>query len=255
MGAITHNGEVLQRLPANASQINFDNTGTDLNSTQAENAIKEVNSKVNNLGYCNVLNAEPITLAGDAELNNITNVGVYGNILYPSNLGHSPEPNNTDASRVKLLVSQTGSSLMNSIEQQITIINGVSGVNNTYKRQFLNNAWSDWTSYDKDIASLRSGLTNLQTVTITASEGVTISDASIKRVGKVIIGYATIELASDVATYGVVATLSVNVASKVMYPTDSGKLFYTAENDNKVRVWRQTSAAAYIVQFVAFAND
>lgn len=47
MGAITHNGEVLQRLPANASQINFDKTGTDLNSTQTENAIKEVNTKVN----------------------------------------------------------------------------------------------------------------------------------------------------------------------------------------------------------------
>ena len=47
MGALTHNGEVLQRLPANASQINFDKTGTNLNSTQAENAIKEVNTKVN----------------------------------------------------------------------------------------------------------------------------------------------------------------------------------------------------------------
>lgn len=47
MGALTHNGEVLQGLPANASQINFDKTGTDLNSTQTENAIKEVNTKVN----------------------------------------------------------------------------------------------------------------------------------------------------------------------------------------------------------------
>ena len=47
MGAITHNGEVLQRLPANASQINFDKTGTNLNSTQTEAAIKEVNTKVN----------------------------------------------------------------------------------------------------------------------------------------------------------------------------------------------------------------
>lgn len=47
MGAITHNGEVLQSLPANASQINFDKTGTDLNSTQVENAIKEVNTKAN----------------------------------------------------------------------------------------------------------------------------------------------------------------------------------------------------------------
>lgn len=157
MGALTHNGEVLQSLPANASQINFDKTGTNLNSTQTENAIKEVNTKVNT---------------------------------------------NTD-----------------------------------------------------DITQLKSGLTNLQTVTITASEGVTISEASIKRVGKVIIGFATIELASDVATYGVIATLSVNVASKTMFPTDSGKFFYIAENDNKVRVWRQTSAAAYMVQFVAFAND
>lgn len=161
MGAITHNGEVLQRLPADASQINFDKTGTDLNSTQTENAIKEVNTKANNLGYCNVLNAEPITLAGDAELNNITNVGVYGGVLYPSNLGHSPEPSNANASQVKLLVSQTGSSLINSLEQEITIINNVSGANNTYKRQFLNNTWSDWTSYDKDIASLKSGLTSL----------------------------------------------------------------------------------------------
>lgn len=49
MGAITHNGEVLQRLPADAGQINFDNTGTNLNSTQVENAIKEVNTKVNTL--------------------------------------------------------------------------------------------------------------------------------------------------------------------------------------------------------------
>lgn len=47
MGALTHNGEVLQSLPANASQINFDKTGTDLNSTQTENAIKEVNTKAN----------------------------------------------------------------------------------------------------------------------------------------------------------------------------------------------------------------
>lgn len=47
MGALTHNGEVLQGLPANASQINFDKTGTDLNSTQTENAIKEVNTKAN----------------------------------------------------------------------------------------------------------------------------------------------------------------------------------------------------------------
>lgn len=47
MGAITHNGEVLQRLPADASQINFDKTGTDLSATQTENAIKEVNTKVN----------------------------------------------------------------------------------------------------------------------------------------------------------------------------------------------------------------
>lgn len=107
----------------------------------------------------------------------------------------------------------------------------------------------------KDVASIKSGLTNLQPVTITASEGVTISEASIKRLGKVIIGFATIELASDVAAYGVIATLSVNVASKVMFPTNSGKYFYAAENDNKVRVWRQTSAAAYIVQFVAFSND
>lgn len=47
MGALTHNGEVLQSLPANASQINFNKTGTNLNSTQTENAIKEVNTKVN----------------------------------------------------------------------------------------------------------------------------------------------------------------------------------------------------------------
>lgn len=47
MGALTHNGEVMQGLPADASQINFDKTGTDLNSTQTENAIKEVNTKVN----------------------------------------------------------------------------------------------------------------------------------------------------------------------------------------------------------------
>jgi len=37
----------LQSLPANANQINFDKTGTNLNSTQTENAIKEVNTKVN----------------------------------------------------------------------------------------------------------------------------------------------------------------------------------------------------------------
>lgn len=49
MGALTHNGEVLQSLPANASQINFDKTGTNLNSTQTENAIKEVNTKANTL--------------------------------------------------------------------------------------------------------------------------------------------------------------------------------------------------------------
>jgi len=47
MGALTHNGEIMQGLPANASQINFDKTGTDLNATQAEAAIKEVNRKVN----------------------------------------------------------------------------------------------------------------------------------------------------------------------------------------------------------------
>lgn len=54
MGALTHNGEIMQGLPANASQINFDKTGTDLNATQAEAAIKEVNGKVNT-------NAEDIT--------------------------------------------------------------------------------------------------------------------------------------------------------------------------------------------------
>lgn len=47
MGAITHSGEVLQKLPADASQVNFDKTGTNLTSTQTENAIKEVNTKVN----------------------------------------------------------------------------------------------------------------------------------------------------------------------------------------------------------------
>lgn len=54
MGALTHNGEIMQGLPANASQINFDKTGTDLSATQTENAIKEVNGKVN-------ANAEDIT--------------------------------------------------------------------------------------------------------------------------------------------------------------------------------------------------
>lgn len=47
MGALTHNGDVLQGLPADASQINFNKAGTDLDSTQVENAIKEVNTKVN----------------------------------------------------------------------------------------------------------------------------------------------------------------------------------------------------------------
>lgn len=69
MGALTHNGDVLQGLPANASQINFDNTGTDLDSTQVENAIKEVNTKVNT-------NANDIDQlkSGLANLNNLNNL-------------------------------------------------------------------------------------------------------------------------------------------------------------------------------------
>lgn len=75
MGSLTHNGEVLQSLPANASQINFDKTGTNLNATQTEAAIKEVNGKVNtNSEDINQLKSgligvghvrtEPVTLTG-----------------------------------------------------------------------------------------------------------------------------------------------------------------------------------------------
>lgn len=67
MGAITHQGEVLQGLPADASQVNFNKTGTDLESTQTENAIKEVNGKVNAIGrntdLGNVQGSGTITLA------------------------------------------------------------------------------------------------------------------------------------------------------------------------------------------------
>lgn len=65
MGALTHDGEVLQSLPTNASQINFDKTGTDLNSTQVENAIKEVNAKVNT-------NADDITQLKSGLMSNPT---------------------------------------------------------------------------------------------------------------------------------------------------------------------------------------
>lgn len=68
MGALTHNGEVLQSLPADASQINFDKTGTDLNSTQTEAAIKEVNGKVNdNADEIDQLKSGLITPSGGYE--------------------------------------------------------------------------------------------------------------------------------------------------------------------------------------------
>lgn len=137
-----------------ARNVVYDNTSSGMSADDVQEAVDELKSGLTNLEYSNILQAAPIFLAGDADLNTITNVGVYGNVLYPSNLGHSPEPNNANASQVKLLVSHTGSSLINSLEQQITIINTVSGANNTYKRQFLNNTWSDWTSYDKDIEAI-----------------------------------------------------------------------------------------------------
>lgn len=46
MGAITHNGEVLQGLPGIASQVNYDNSDSGLSATQVQDAIDEVNAKL-----------------------------------------------------------------------------------------------------------------------------------------------------------------------------------------------------------------
>ena len=47
-GIFTHNGNMLQALPSNASQINYDNSNTGLSATQVQNAIDELNAKVDN---------------------------------------------------------------------------------------------------------------------------------------------------------------------------------------------------------------
>lgn len=83
MGALTHNGEVLQSLPADASQINFNNTGTNLNSTQTENAIKEVNTKVNTntddiTQLKSGLNSKvPFSIVTSGSLHDIKQSGIY----------------------------------------------------------------------------------------------------------------------------------------------------------------------------------
>lgn len=121
MGALTHNGEVLQRLPADASQINFDKTGTNLNSTQTEAAIKEVNGKVNTnteditqlksglitpsasyllLGSAAIDGSNPVTVSlGDNDINDYdfiwigtayynSGVATYGCVLIPVIIMH-----------------------------------------------------------------------------------------------------------------------------------------------------------------------
>lgn len=47
MGALTHNGEVLQSLPADASQINYDNTDSHLQATQVQAAVDELKIGLN----------------------------------------------------------------------------------------------------------------------------------------------------------------------------------------------------------------
>lgn len=42
MGAITHNGDVLQGLPSDANQVNYDNSDSGLNATQLQDAIDEI---------------------------------------------------------------------------------------------------------------------------------------------------------------------------------------------------------------------
>lgn len=49
MGAITHNGDVLQGLPGDASQINYDNTSSGMAATQVQAAVDELKSGLTNV--------------------------------------------------------------------------------------------------------------------------------------------------------------------------------------------------------------
>lgn len=60
MGALTHNGEVLQGLPSDASQVNYDNSSSGMAATQVQDAVDELKSNLtkqtiyNNIANSNV---------------------------------------------------------------------------------------------------------------------------------------------------------------------------------------------------------
>lgn len=130
MGAITHNGEVLQRLPANASQINFDKTGTNLNSTQTESAIKEVNTKANTLQS---KKADTDMVAADFDATASYTAGdycIYEGKFYKFKASHSGAWSASDVDEVKI----TGelSSLKSGLTDLSEIVGAVASMTDLY---------------------------------------------------------------------------------------------------------------------------
>lgn len=113
------------------------------------------------------------------------------------------------------------------------------------------------TTIANELASLKSGLTgltNTETVTLTAAEGITLENVSITKIGRVMIGSFKMTLSSDVAIFGEVATISKTVSHKAVFPINNGGFCYADDVTNKIRVWQGLNAGTYIVQLVAFGQ-
>ena len=113
------------------------------------------------------------------------------------------------------------------------------------------------TTIANELGSLMSGLTSLtntETVTLTAPEGITLENVSITKIGRVMIGSFRMTLSTDVAIYGEVATISKTVAHKAVFPITNGGFCYADDVSNKIRVWQGLNAGTYIVQLVAFGQ-
>lgn len=134
MGALTHSGEVLQGLPADASQINFDKTGTDLNATQTEAAIKEVNVKANtNAADITQLKSgliNKVEMKTTQDLNSANTTGVY---FFAYNAQNVPSPH---SGTVLTLTDASGVTGMQ--------IARVTTENTVYVRFCDNSTWTAW---------------------------------------------------------------------------------------------------------------
>lgn len=109
----------------------------------------------------------------------------------------------------------------------------------------------------EDVSELRCGLTNLtntETVTLTAAEGVTLENVSITKIGRVMIGSFSMTLSADVAIFGEIATISKTVSHKAVFPITNGGFCYSDDVSNKIRTRQGLNAGTYIVQLVAFAQ-